>query len=115
MINTDFYLIELHVRNHPGVMSHITNLFARRGFNLEGILCGEVGDGKTSKIYLLVKNDLYLDQVIKQLQKLYDVLDVSLHQDYNHSVFKSLSILLNLKYIHKKYFLVYTILIFKII
>ena len=97
MINTDFYLIELHVRNHPGVMSHITNLFARRGFNLEGILCGEVGDGKTSKIYPLVKNDLYLDQVIKQLQKLYDVLDVSLHQDYNHSVFKSLSILLNLK------------------
>ena len=49
MINTDFYLIELHVRNHPGVMSHITNLFARRGFNLEGILCGEVGDGKSNK------------------------------------------------------------------
>ena len=52
---------------------------------------------RTSKIYLLVKNDLYLDQVIKQLRKLYDVLNVSLHQDYNHSVFKSLSILLNLK------------------
>ena len=48
-------------------------------------------------MYLLVKNDLYLDQVIKQLRKLYDVLNVSLHQDYNHSVFKSLSLLLKLK------------------
>ncbi|MGL5352690.1 MAG: ACT domain-containing protein, partial [Clostridium sp.] len=57
MINTDFYVIELLVRNHPGVMSHITGLFARRAYNLEGILCGEVGDGSTSKIYLLVKND----------------------------------------------------------
>lgn len=55
MINTNFYLIELHVRNHSGVMSHITGLFARRAFNLEGILCAQIGDGSTSKMYLLVK------------------------------------------------------------
>ena len=72
MINTKYYLLELLVRNHPGVMSHITGLFARRAFNLEGILCAQVGDGSTSKMFLLVKNDSVLDQIIKQVEKLYD-------------------------------------------
>ncbi|EMK3758521.1 ACT domain-containing protein, partial [Providencia rettgeri] len=31
--------LELIVRNHPGVMSHICGLFARRAFNVDGILC----------------------------------------------------------------------------
>lgn len=97
MINTNFYLIELHVRNHSGVMSHITGLFARRAFNLEGILCAQTGDGSTSKMYLLVKNDSVLDQIIKQLEKLYDVLEVSLHQDYDQSVFENLDKVLKLK------------------
>lgn len=97
MINTNFYLIELHVRNHSGVMSHITGLFARRAFNLEGILCAQIGDGSTSKMYLLVKNDSVLDQIIKQLEKLYDVLEVSLHQDYDQSVFENLDKVLKLK------------------
>ncbi|WP_026887606.1 acetolactate synthase small subunit [Clostridium beijerinckii] len=97
MINTNFYLIELHVRNHSGVMSHITGLFARRAFNLEGILCAQIGDGSTSKMYLLVKNDSVLDQIIKQLEKLYDVLDVSVHQDYDQSVFEDLNKVLKLK------------------
>lgn len=90
MINTDFFLIELLVRNHSGVMSHITGLFARRAFNLEGILCTQIGDGSTSKMYLLVKNDSSLDQIIKQLKKLYDVIEVSLHEDYDKSVFAHL-------------------------
>lgn len=97
MINTNFYLIELHVRNHAGVMSHITGLFARRAFNLEGILCAQIGDGSTSKMFLLVKNDSVLEQIIKQLKKLYDVLDVSIHQDYDQSVFESLDKVLKLK------------------
>lgn len=97
MINTNFYLIELHVRNHSGVMSHITGLFARRAFNLEGILCAQIGDGSTSKMFLLVKNGPVLEQIIKQLEKLYDVLEVSIHQDYDQSVFESLNKVLKLK------------------
>jgi len=97
MINTKFYLIELVVRNHSGVMSHITGLFARRAFNLEGILCAQIGDGSTSKMFLLVKNDFILDQIIKQLEKLYDVLEVSLHQDYDQSVFENLDKVLKIK------------------
>lgn len=80
-------VIELTVNNHPGVMSHITGLFSRRAFNMEGILCGRVGDGSTSKIYLLVGKDDRLDQIIKQVKKLYDVLDFKLHEDYNNASF----------------------------
>jgi len=66
-------IIELKVRNHPGVMSHITGLFARRAFNLEGILCGPIGDGSKSRMYLLVNEDNRLKQVMMNLEKLYDV------------------------------------------
>ncbi|WP_244835428.1 acetolactate synthase small subunit [Clostridium sp. BJN0001] len=97
MINKDFYLIELIVQNHSGVMSHITGLFTRRAFNLEGILCARIGDGSTSKIYLLVKNDFILEQIIKQLEKLYDVLEVKLHQDFNYSIFGNLEDVLKIK------------------
>lgn len=80
-------IISLNVRNHPGVMYHITGLFSRRAFNLEGILCGQLGDGSTSQIYLLVKADQYLEQVMKQLNKLHDVLEVSLMENSERSLF----------------------------
>jgi acetolactate synthase-1/3 small subunit len=83
-------IIELIVNNHPGVMSHITGLFARRAFNLEGILCGEIEDGSKSRMYLLVNNDDSLEQIIKQLEKLYDVLSVDLRKDYDHTLFNRL-------------------------
>lgn len=83
-------VIELTVRNHAGVMSHITGLFARRAYNMEGILCGPIGDGSLSRMYLLVNEDRRLDQVIKQLDKLEDVLAVSVRHDYDLTVFKRL-------------------------
>ncbi len=83
-------IIELIVNNHPGVMSHITGLFARRAFNLEGILCGEIEDGSKSRMYLLVKDDDRLEQIIKQIEKLYDVLEVTVREDYDHTIFNRL-------------------------
>jgi acetolactate synthase I/III small subunit len=71
--------LELTVRNHPGVMSHVCGLFARRAFNVEGILCMPVGDGKQSRIWLLVNDDARLEQMLKQLRKLEDVVEVRQH------------------------------------
>ncbi len=68
--------LRLLVRNHPGVMSHICGLFARRAFNVEGILCLPVGDATRSVILLVVNEDERLEQLIRQLRKLEDVLDV---------------------------------------
>jgi acetolactate synthase-1/3 small subunit len=83
-------IIELIVNNHPGVMSHITGLFSRRGFNLDGILCGEIDDGTKSRMFLLVNKDERLEQITKQLGKLYDVKEVYVREDCDHSVFRRL-------------------------
>ena len=73
--------LRLQVNNHPGVMSQICGLFARRAFNLEGIFCNATGQGETSCIWLKVDETDRLDQVIKQLAKLEDVLVVEERSD----------------------------------
>ena len=79
-------VLELAVANHPGVMSHIYNLFARRAFNVEGILCMPVGEGGTSRIWLLIFEDERLEKMIRQVEKLEDVLYVRQHAG-DHPVF----------------------------
>jgi len=82
-------VLEMTVKNHPGVMSHICGLFARRAFNVDGILCMPIGEGGTSRIWLRVREDRRLEQLIRQTQKLADVLDVRRH-DAEHEVFLEL-------------------------
>lgn len=79
-------VLELTVNNHPGVMSHICGLFSRRAYNLEGIVCLPIGIGSTSRMWLQVNEESKLEQVIKQVQKLPDVLKVERHED-GHGVF----------------------------
>lgn len=79
-------VLALMVRNHAGVMSHICGLFSRRAYNVEGILCMPVGDGSKSRIWLLVNEDERLDQMIKQVAKLEDVIEVERH-GADHEVF----------------------------
>ena len=80
-------ILELRVRNHPGVMSHITGLFARRAFNLDSILCAPVGDGTESRLLLQVADTPRLAQVERQLEKLHDVLAVRLRPDLTARIF----------------------------
>lgn len=79
-------VLELTVRNHPGVMSHVCGLFARRAFNVEGILCMPVDGGKESRMWLLVAEDERLEQVVRQVRKLEDVLAVLAHPA-EHEIF----------------------------
>ena len=69
-------VLRLVVRNHPGVMTHVCGLFARRAFNVEGILCVPVGGGTRSVVLLLVHEDDRIEQVVRQLRKLEDVIEV---------------------------------------
>lgn len=71
--------LELTVNNHAGVMTHVVGLFSRRAFNVEGILCMPVRDGAQSRMWLLVNDDARLDNMIRQIEKLEDVLDVRRH------------------------------------
>ncbi|RPJ61552.1 MAG: acetolactate synthase 1 small subunit [Acidobacteria bacterium] len=82
-------VLELTVNNHPGVMSHVCGLFSRRAFNVEGILCMPIGDGHRSRIWLLVNEDERLENMVKQLDKLEDVLDISRH-GADHQIFSRL-------------------------
>src|SRR6266849_7968315 len=82
-------VLELTVNNHPGVMIRVCSLFSRRAFNVEGILCMPIDNGGESRIWLLVnqdREDQRLEQMIKQLLKLEDVLDVQRH-NADHEVF----------------------------
>lgn len=82
-------VLELDVNNNAGVMSHICNLFARRAFNMEGILCMPMPNPQRSRIWLLVFEDQRLEQMVLQLEKLIDVLAVRRHAA-EHEVFERL-------------------------
>jgi acetolactate synthase-1/3 small subunit len=86
-------IIELIVRNHPGVMSQITGLFSRRAFNLEGILCAALGSTDSSRIFLLVGDDGKLEQITRQLGKLYDVFEITRHGEDETQLFDRLNAL----------------------
>lgn len=83
-------VLELDVRNHPGAMSHITGLFARRAFNLEAIVCAPMGDGATSRMLLLVAAGSRLEQIRRQLERLHDVFSVRERCDLDADVFQRL-------------------------
>jgi acetolactate synthase-1/3 small subunit len=82
-------VLEIDVNNHAGVMSHVVGLFSRRSYNVEGILCLPVGDGSRSRIWLLVNEDLRLAQMMKQVEKLEDVIALRRH-NAEHAVFQDL-------------------------
>ena len=82
-------VLEIDVNNHAGVMSHVVGLFSRRAYNVEGILCLPVGDGQRSRIWLLVNEDTRLPQMIKQVEKLEDVIAIRRHHA-DHAVFSEL-------------------------
>ena len=82
-------VLEIDVNNHPGVMSHVVGLFSRRVCNVEGILCLPDGDGRRSRIWLQVPDDGRLLQMIRQAEKLIDVVQVRRHPG-DHAVFRGL-------------------------
>ena len=82
-------VLEIDVNNHAGVMSHVVGLFSRRAYNVEGILCLPVGNGERSRIWLLVNEDTRLPQMIKQVEKLEDVIAIRRHHA-DHAVFSEL-------------------------
>lgn len=82
-------VLELTVANHAGVMSHVCGLFARRAYNVEGILCMPVGNGDCSRIWLMVNEMDRLGQMMKHLRKLEDIFEVEQH-GADHAVFERL-------------------------
>ncbi|MDR2132185.1 MAG: acetolactate synthase small subunit, partial [Clostridiales Family XIII bacterium] len=71
------HTIAVLVENKAGVLSRITGLFARRGFNIDSLAVGPTDDPRISRVTIVVDGDDYTaEQVTKQLNKLIDVLKV---------------------------------------
>ena len=70
-------VLSLLVENNPGVTSHISGLFSRRGYNIDSFSSGVTADPRYTRITIVVSGDeQILEQIEKQLAKLCDVLDI---------------------------------------
>ncbi len=78
-MNQDNFVISMLVRNEAGVLTRVSGLFARRAFNIDTLSVGETEDPKISRITITAKGDDYIkEQIIRQLDKLHDVLKTEL-------------------------------------
>ncbi len=82
--NSDLHTISLYVANKPGVLARIAQVFARRGFNIDSLVVSPAMDGHYSRMTIAAKGKPDgLDQIIKQANKLIDVLHCFDHSSEN--------------------------------
>ena len=78
MENRKIKVIAALVENKPGVLHSVANMFRRRGFNIESITVGRIEQEELSRMTITVNGDeKTLEQVVKQMSKLIDVVKVS--------------------------------------
>ena len=70
-------VFQILVDNTSGVLSRISGLFSRRGYNIDSITAGVTADPKYTRITIVTSGDeMILDQIEKQVAKLVDVRDI---------------------------------------
>lgn len=73
------HTLSVLVENTPGVLSQVSRLFSRKGYNIESLAVGTTDDPAVSRITIEVKcDDLMVEQIINQLRKLFCVYSVRL-------------------------------------
>jgi acetolactate synthase-1/3 small subunit len=71
------HTLAVTVENRPGVLTRVTTLFRRRGYNIESLAVGATENPSISRITIVVCGDeRILEQVTKQLYKLVDVIKI---------------------------------------
>jgi acetolactate synthase I/III small subunit len=86
------HTISILVANKPGVLVRIALVFARRGYNIDSLVVSPTVNEKFSRMTVTAKGDLEtLDQIIKNVNKLVDVIHCSEH-DSTHSIEKELAL-----------------------
>lgn len=76
------HVFSVLVQDHPRVLTRITSLFARRGFNIESLAVGHTLNPRNSRISFVVQgNGHTIEQVEKQLNRLIEVLKVTDHSE----------------------------------
>jgi acetolactate synthase-1/3 small subunit len=73
----DRHVLSALVQNTPGVLAHVSGMFASRGYNIDSLAVGETESPLLSRITVVVQGDeRYLEQVRKQLEKIVTVVKV---------------------------------------
>jgi acetolactate synthase I/III small subunit len=79
------HTISVLVENKFGVLSRVAGLFSARGYNIESLSVGETLDPSVSRMTIVVSGDEFvIEQVMKQLHKLIDVIKVNDLTDDSH-------------------------------
>ena len=78
------YTVGVLVDNEPGVLSRVSGLFFRRGFNIDSLAVGTTHDPEVSRITIVVLgDDAHIEQLVQQLYKLICVQKVQVMQTRN--------------------------------
>jgi acetolactate synthase-1/3 small subunit len=89
----DIHTLSILVANKPGVLVRVALVFARRAYNIDSLVVSPVHNPKFSRMTITAKGDpKILEQIIKQVNKLIDVIHASEH-DTTNSVALELSLL----------------------
>lgn len=71
------HVVSALVENRSGTLSRVSGLFSRRGYNIDGVTAGVTDDPSVTRMTIAVHGDeAVLEQIIKQLSKLEDVIAV---------------------------------------
>lgn len=87
------FVIAVYVDNKSGVLTRVTSMFTRRGFNIDALTVGETESPEYSRITITMSGDGYArDQMINQLRKLFNVKKVEVLEK-NASIDRELMLL----------------------
>ncbi|MBN1616583.1 MAG: acetolactate synthase small subunit [Spirochaetales bacterium] len=87
------YVISVLVENHSGVLSRVSGLFSRRGYNIDSLTVGVTDKSDFSRMTIVVRGDEYiLEQIEKQLAKLVEVVSIK-HCDPQATVVRELALI----------------------
>lgn len=76
------FILSVIVSNHFGVLTRVSGLFSRRGYNIDSLNVSETENPAYSRMTIIVRGDDYIkSQIVKQLAKLHDVKRVELMQE----------------------------------
>ena len=76
------FVIAVYVDNKAGVLTRVTAMFTRRGFNIDALTVGETENPECSRITIAMKGDVYAkEQLISQLKKMLVVKKVAVLEE----------------------------------
>jgi len=79
------HIISILMENEPGALSRVAGLFSARGYNIESLTVAKTEDTTLSRMTIITRgNDAVIEQIIKQLNKLIDVVKVLDLNDGKH-------------------------------